>query len=125
MTFLESFLSVQYIDIDPARAYAMLNSGEIALVIDTREVHEWTAERIAGSLVVPVPSGEPQVLARLQQAGPPKDRPVLVHCRSGVRSLRVMPQIAAYGFVTIYHLPGGFLSWKAAGLPVASGAQGT
>jgi rhodanese-related sulfurtransferase len=61
------------------------------------------------------------VLARLQQLAIPKDEPVLVHCRSGARSLRVMPQILAYGFAEVYHLPGGILSWLAAGLPVEAG----
>lgn len=108
-------------NIPPDVAKALIDDGTIAHVIDTRELHEWVADRIAGSEIVPVPSGEAQVLQRLEQLALPKDAPVLVHCRSGARSLRVMPQIAAYGFTKIYHLPGGILSWKAAGLPTAQG----
>lgn len=99
----------------------MLASGQITLVIDTRELHEWLDGHIAGSMLLPVPSGESFVGARLQQMAPPRDGAVLVHCRSGVRSLRVMPQILGYGFRQVYHLPGGFLSWTAAGLPVERG----
>lgn len=109
------------IDLAPAQALEMLRDGRIRRVIDTREPHEWEAQRIDGSVLVPVPSGEAQVLQRLEQLGLPRDEPVLVHCRSGARSLRVMPQIEAYGFDTVYHLPGGILGWVQAGLPTVSG----
>ncbi len=111
---------MEYINIAPEQAQAMLASGEITLVLDTRELHEWQAGHIDGSTVLPVPSGEFQVLSRLQELAPVHDQAVLVHCRSGVRSLRVMPQIATYGFRQIYHLPGGILSWAQAGLPMVA-----
>lgn len=111
---------MDYTNIAPEQAQAMLAAGEITLVIDTRELHEWQAGHIDGSVLVPVPSAELEVLARLKQLAPSTDQAVLVHCRSGVRSLRVMPQIAAYGFRRIYHLPGGILSWAQAGLPLAT-----
>ncbi|HEU4621167.1 MAG TPA: rhodanese-like domain-containing protein [Burkholderiaceae bacterium] len=110
-----------FTNISPEQARAMLDSGEISAVIDTREMHEWTAERIRGSHCVPVPSGEAQVLQRLQTLGLPKETPVLVHCRSGARSMRVMPQILAYGFTQVYHLPTGILGWRAAGMPTVTG----
>ncbi|CAN5195647.1 rhodanese-like domain-containing protein [soil metagenome] len=109
------------IDLTPEQALELLRNGTIRHVIDTREPHEWEAQRIAGSVIVPVPSGEAQVLARLQALDLPRNEPVLVHCRSGARSARVMPQVQAYGFETIYHLPGGMLGWAQAGMPTTSG----
>ncbi|CAN5213133.1 rhodanese-like domain-containing protein [soil metagenome] len=108
-------------NLSPEQALELIRNGTIRHVIDTREPHEWEAQRIAGSVVVPVPSGEAQVLARLQAIDLPPDEPVLVHCRSGARSARVMPQIQAYGFTTLYHLPGGMLGWAQAGMPTTSG----
>lgn len=109
-------------NITPDTARSLIADGTIGSIIDTRELHEWVAERIAvDSALVPVPSGEAVVRQRIEQLALPKDVPVLVHCRSGARSLRVMPQIAAYGFRKIYHLPSGILGWKAAGLPIFSG----
>lgn len=110
-----------FTNIAPEEALRLIREGHIRHVIDTRELHEWTSARVAGSLLAPVPSGEGMVLARLQALALPKDEPVLVHCRSGARSMRVMPQILAYGFTTVYHLPGGILGWVAAGLPVEAG----
>ena len=110
-----------FTNIPPQEALRLLQSGHITQVVDTRELNEWQAARIEGSVLTPVPSGEGQVLARLQALGLPKDQPVLVHCRSGARSMRVMPQILAYGFTTVYHLPGGIISWVDAGCPVTSG----
>jgi len=111
---------MDYINIAPEQAQALLASGEITLVLDTRELHEWQAGHLDYSVVLPVPSGQLEVAARLQQLAPARDQAVLVHCRSGVRSLRVMPQIAGYGFRKIYHLPGGILSWVQAGLPLVA-----
>jgi hydroxyacylglutathione hydrolase len=110
-----------YTDLTPEQALEMLRSGQIRHVIDTREPNEWTSQRIAGSVVVPVPSGEAQVLDHLNRLALPRDEPVLVHCRSGARSMRVMPQIQSYGFEHIYHLPGGILGWQQAGMPTVSG----
>jgi rhodanese-related sulfurtransferase len=110
-----------FTNIAPEEALRLIREGHIRHVIDTREFNEWTAARIAGSVLTPVPSGEGLVFTRLKELGLPKDEPVLVHCRSGARSMRVMPQVLAYGFTTVYHLPGGILGWVAAGLPVETG----
>jgi len=48
-----------------------------------------------------------------------KDREYLVYCQSGKRSTGAVEVMRELGFQTVYHLTGGFSSWKNAGLPMA------
>jgi rhodanese-related sulfurtransferase len=47
-----------------------------------------------------------------------KEKPYLVHCRSGGRSGRSLATFEKLGFKKLYHLDGGILAWEDAGLPV-------
>jgi YfiH family protein len=49
------------------------------------------------------------VLSRLAEV--PKDRPILVHCRSGARSARACSLLAKHGH-EVTNLAGGFLAWE-------------
>ena len=48
-----------------------------------------------------------------------RDKAYLVHCQSGGRSSNSLELWKTLGFTKIYHLDGGFLAWRKAGLPVA------
>ena len=41
-----------------------------------------------------------------------KDRPVVLHCRSGVRSARALRALEAVGYTNLYSLEGGILAWQ-------------
>ncbi|MCP4521406.1 MAG: rhodanese-like domain-containing protein [Cytophagales bacterium] len=41
-----------------------------------------------------------------------KNRPVLVYCRSGVRSARACNILIEKGFTQVYNLEGGFVAWE-------------
>ena len=47
-----------------------------------------------------------------------KNKPVYVYCRSGRRSGIAMNMMKEMGFVAVYNLDGGFISWQAQGLPI-------
>lgn len=47
-----------------------------------------------------------------------RDKAYLVHCQSGGRSSNSLELWKTLGFTKIYHLDGGFLAWKKAGLPI-------
>jgi rhodanese-related sulfurtransferase len=51
----------------------------------------------------------------------PRDRQLLMICRSGGRSLRAAAFLAQQGFARVANVDGGMIAWKAAGLPVRSG----
>jgi adenylyltransferase/sulfurtransferase len=43
----------------------------------------------------------------------PRDRDIVVHCKSGVRSLKAIEALKARGFVRLYNLDGGIAAWSA------------
>lgn len=86
-----------------------------AFILDVRQPEEWQEGHIPGATLIPL--GE--LPGRLDEV--PKDKPVVVYCRSGNRSQegRDILQQAGYGQVT--SMAGGIRAWLAAGMPVVSG----
>ena len=85
--------------------------GDGPLLLDVREDWEREAGYIAGSLHIPL--GE--LAGRLGEL--PTDRPIVVVCRSGVRSQMAADAMSDAGWDTA-NLTGGLLAWHAAGLPL-------
>ena len=84
------------------------------VVLDVRGVGEWNAGHVPGSLNVPV--GELE--ARFQDL--PRDRPLIVHCQTGLRAGIAASLLRAGGFTDVRVFPGGFSEWRSAGQPVAT-----
>lgn len=84
---------------------SMLDSKEDLQIIDVREQHEYDFVNI-GAPLIPVS----QVAGRLDEF--PKDKKVIVHCRSGARSAQVIALLEAQrGHENLYNLTGGILAW--------------
>jgi len=87
------------------------------LLVDVREPDEFRGElgHVPGSVLVP--------LATLLDAarGWPKDRGVVLICRSGGRSGKATLQLSAAGFQRVASLQGGMRQWNALKLPVERG----
>lgn len=94
-----------------AQAHAAWVRGDVSIV-DVREQNEHDVSRIADVPLVPL-SELPARLAEL-----PVGRPLVVMCRSGQRSARVVEYLAAKRWADEAHnLEGGILAWATAGLP--------
>ncbi len=93
--------------LSPADARAMINAG--ARLIDIRGAEEHARERIPGALNLP--------LDRIGEL--PRDgRPVVFHCKSGMRSAANAAQLGtAAGGAPAYILGGGIDAWRQAGQP--------
>jgi rhodanese-related sulfurtransferase len=101
--------------VNPTVLPPLLASG--ALLVDVREPIEHAEEFIEGSVLIPL--GElPARMAEL-----PKDRQLLVICRSGKRGQQAVAKLEAAGFSKARNVEGGILAWKAAGLPVTRSAR--
>jgi rhodanese-related sulfurtransferase len=96
--------------LDPHAAKAAIEAG--AAVLDVREQDEWDAGRLAGSQHVPLS----QLGQRLDEL--PPDGPLLVVCRSGVRSDMVAAHLDRLGRDGCANLAGGLEAWAGAGLPL-------
>ena len=82
------------------------------LLIDVRTPEEFASEHIKGAVNIPV-----QVLPqRLQDV--PKDKPVVLICRSGNRTRMAAQILTQANYTNVYDL-GGLMHWKAAGMPMS------
>jgi DMSO/TMAO reductase YedYZ molybdopterin-dependent catalytic subunit/rhodanese-related sulfurtransferase/glyoxylase-like metal-dependent hydrolase (beta-lactamase superfamily II) len=93
---------------------ALLDAG--AFLLDVREADEWQAEHAPDASLIPMAQ------VRERQAEIPRDRRIVVVCRSGGRSAAVTDSLRAWGFDAV-NLAGGMCAWAAAGLPVVSAAD--
>jgi adenylyltransferase/sulfurtransferase len=89
----------------PAELAERLAGPEPPLVIDVREPHEYAIANLGAPLL---PVG--QVEARRDEI--PRDRPVVLHCRSGVRSANALRLLRdRHGYTNLLNLEGGILAW--------------
>lgn len=75
-------------------------------LLDVRESFEWEISNLSALGAVLVPQG--QVEGRLHEI--PKDRPVLVYCKTGGRSQQVARLLASHGYGSVSDLEGGILA---------------
>jgi len=84
---------------------AMLDAKEDFQLIDVREEHEFEICNLKGELI---PMGE--VHDSVTKIS--KDKPVIIHCRSGARSGNVCNYLEQnFGYSNLYNLKGGILAW--------------
>jgi rhodanese-related sulfurtransferase len=84
-----------------------------ALLIDVREPAEWQQGHAPGATLIPLGS----LSGRL--ADFPRDRDVLLICRSGNRSGSAQRQLLQLGYQRVFNVAGGMNAWSNAGLPVS------
>ncbi|CAN5678424.1 adenylyltransferase/sulfurtransferase MoeZ [soil metagenome] len=77
------------------------------VLVDVREPNEYEINKIPGSVLIPkgeFTSGE--ALGKLGQ-----DKPVVLHCKSGVRSAEALAVLKGAGFADAVHVGGGVAAW--------------
>ncbi|MFT4175214.1 MAG: molybdopterin-synthase adenylyltransferase MoeB [Luteolibacter sp.] len=87
----------------------LLANGFTGLLIDVREPHEYAVASIEGARLIPLGT-LPDEVENL-----PKDREILIHCKSGVRSARAVDFLAEQGFTDVKNVVGGIDAWLAEG----------
>lgn len=92
-------------DISVEQLKALSESGADFLLLDVREPYEYATDQMGGQLI-PLNSLDTS-LDQLQ-----KDRPMVVHCRSGQRSKKATEWLQNQGFTHVQNLQGGILAWR-------------
>jgi molybdopterin/thiamine biosynthesis adenylyltransferase/rhodanese-related sulfurtransferase len=93
-------------DITPKELNEQLSSGADVVLIDVREPHEWNAGHLDAATHIPL-AQVPQRLAEI-----PKDRDVVMICRSGGRSAHAQEHlIRQHGYTRVKNLVGGMKRW--------------
>lgn len=84
-----------------------------ALLIDIREQNEWDAARIAGAELKPLS----QINDWYEEL--PRDRNVILYCRSGQRSAQAVQALTTQaGFDNVLNMTGGIIAWADAEHPI-------
>lgn len=90
-----------------------LNTASASRLIDVREADEFTGElgHIPNSRLVPLK----KLQYEIDELGIDKDDPIVVVCRSGVRSTTAAAILTGMGYTHVSNLKGGMLAWNEAG----------
>jgi phage shock protein E len=80
-------------------------------VLDVREQYEWDEYHIPDTTLIP--SG--QLASRLSEV--PRDKKILVVCRSGNRSQAARDVLLNAGYTDVTSMDGGVMTWQQMGFP--------
>ncbi|MCE9533702.1 MAG: molybdopterin-synthase adenylyltransferase MoeB [Planctomycetes bacterium] len=83
-----------------------MDSGEKLFVLDVRNLNEFQICRIPGTTLLPLPE-LPQRIGEV-----PRDREIIVHCKSGMRSAKAAQFLKEQGYKNVVNLQGGILAWS-------------
>lgn len=97
-------------EISVSEAYTKYQQG--AFFVDVRTQEEWNEFHAPNTSLVPLD----QLSTRLNEL--PKDREIVVVCRSGNRSQQGRDILLNAGFTNVTSMQGGLNEWRAAGYPV-------
>jgi adenylyltransferase/sulfurtransferase len=82
-----------------------IDQGEELFILDVRNPEEFQICRIPGSTLLPLP----QLPQRFRELS--RDRELIVHCKSGMRSQKAIQFLREQGFTNLVNVKGGILAW--------------
>jgi rhodanese-related sulfurtransferase/thioredoxin-related protein len=94
--------------------FARLMEDKQNVILDVRTPTEFSNGHIAGAINLDVNAADFQD----KVASFDKSKIYLVHCASGVRSVKACQKLSKLDFPNLYNLTGGFKAWAKAGKPV-------
>lgn len=83
------------------------DAGDTLYILDVREPHEYAEANIGAKLI---PIGAIQSM-QVDDLEPYKNEELIIHCRSGVRSLQACNILQQMGFTNTVNVKGGILAW--------------
>ena len=93
-------------EMTPEQLKKRIDAGEDLFVLDVRNPNEFQICRIPGTVFLPLP----ELPNRLSEV--PKDREVILHCKSGMRSAKAIEFLKSQGYSKLVNLTGGILAWS-------------
>jgi rhodanese-related sulfurtransferase len=86
----------------------MLHKVRSVRVYDVRQPEEYKEGHIKGAILMPL--GD--LASRCKEI--PKEKTIVVYCRSGRKSAVAVALLRAYGYTKVFSLSGGYLEWSRA-----------
>jgi sulfur-carrier protein adenylyltransferase/sulfurtransferase len=85
----------------------MMDAGKDFELIDVREPNEFEIVSIPGARLIP----KDEILSGRALAQLPNDKPIVLHCKTGVRSAEALAAVKNAGFKDAVHVQGGVTAW--------------
>jgi len=82
-----------------------IDNNEDFQLIDVRETFEYDTSNLNGENI-------PLANVLLEKSKISKEKPVIIHCRSGKRSAQAIKLLENEGYTNLANLKGGILAWK-------------
>lgn len=98
-------------DVSADEVSDMLKDRQKYFLLDVRTTEEYDEGHLENSVLIPVKELEKRI------SEIPKDKPVIVYCKSGSRSSQAAKVLTENGFTQIYKMVGGITEWIAKGYP--------
>jgi rhodanese-related sulfurtransferase len=105
-------LATGYRNISAAEAKKMLATNKNVFLLDVRTPEEYRQARLKGSVLIPIN----EIERRLAEI--PRNRPILVYCAVGSRSVPVAGFLGQKGWGEIYNMSDGIVGWYRNGYPI-------
>lgn len=102
-------------DTTPADVQQRLADGEKLYLLDVREPHEFKEAHVPGSVLVSLGN------LSTKMSTLPKDKPIVVICRSGNRSGAATNMLKRAGFPQVQNMKGGIIAWARTGAALKRG----
>jgi adenylyltransferase/sulfurtransferase len=93
--------------ISVAELKAKIDNKDKFILIDVREPSEFEIVKIPGAILI----SKQGFLDGSALAGLPQDKPIILHCKSGVRSAECLAILKSAGFADATHVSGGVVAW--------------
>jgi rhodanese-related sulfurtransferase len=101
--------------VEAARRLEAAGSDADSMLVDVREPAEYAQFRATGAVLMPLS------VFQLRFSQLPRDRPLLLICAAGQRSLAAGEFLISQGYETVANVEGGSIAWMRAGLPIRTG----
>ena len=85
----------------------MMDAGKDFELIDVREPNEYEIVSIPGAKLIP----KDEILSGRALSQLPQDKPIVLHCKTGVRSAEALAAVKNAGFRDAVHVQGGVTAW--------------
>jgi rhodanese-related sulfurtransferase len=95
-----------YHKVSASQAKSMMDEAQEFTLVDVRTANEYTTERIAGAILIPVDSIKDRAAVEL----PDKGALIFVYCRAGNRSATASRALVSLGYTNVYDM-GGIIDW--------------
>ena len=77
------------------------------MLVDVREPNEYEINHIPGSVLIP----KGDFLNGSPWRSSPRDKQIVMHCKTGVRSAETLAIVKGAGYADAVHVGGGVVAW--------------